>query len=159
MKPDIEAPIVPDYGLGGFVLRNRIAKSQELLTGLGVLKKGSFRLVSPFEARYILDNGEIEIAVDTRNGKIFKLSAHPGYRGTLFEHIRVGMPVWQVLKIEPRIYYSEAEGAFFCRGVEGLTLDVPDSDAPPDIVPSMIISAISVFAVEILTARGQDGDW
>jgi hypothetical protein len=46
-----------------------------------------------------------------------------------------------------------------CKGVNGLAIDIPDTDPPPELVPTMNIFAISVYADEIDTIHGQDGDW
>jgi len=82
MKLQSEAKIIPNIGLGGLKLRAKITDIQELLTGLGVSKKGSFRIISPFEVAYSFAEGEVEATVDIRNGKIFRLTAQKGYAGT-----------------------------------------------------------------------------
>lgn len=156
---DLDAEIVPDDGLGGLRLRTRLCDLQDLLNGLGQTRRGSYELVTPFEARYRLLDGEIEAAVDFRNGKIFKLIACSGYRGRLFGRIAVGMPVREAMLLEPRLYYSEPEELILCRGVEGLAIDVPETDPPPDLVPDLAIEAISVYAREVSTAAGAEGRW
>jgi hypothetical protein len=159
MVLDIYAPIIPNASLGGFQLRVPVRSIQELLDGLGVIKEGSFQLVAPFEARYQLAEGAVEMAVDVRNGKIFKLIANAGYKGTLFGRIMVGMRVKEAIGIEPRLYYDQAEQFIYCEGVSGLAIDVPVIDPFPREVPDLIISSIAVYAREIATLQGQDGDW
>lgn len=154
-----DAAIVPNHGLGGLMLRSNIRDFEPLLTGIGAWKEGSLYLASPFEARYRLGKGEVEIAVDVRNGKIFKLIAGAGYKGKLFDKITVGMRVRDALEVEPRLFYDEAEEAILCRDVQGVTVDVPEIDPPLNLVPEMNIHSISVFANEILTLQGQQGTW
>jgi hypothetical protein len=156
---NLDAPIVPNSGLGGLKLRLRAIDIQDLLMGLGSTREGSFRLASPFDARYYLGKGEVAVAVDARNGKVFMLSASGGYRGSLFEHIFVGMKVSDAMALEPHLYYDEAEEMILCRGVPGLSIDIPDIDPRPESVPEMVISAINVFAEETRTLGGQEGRW
>ena len=155
----LDAEIVPNQGLGNLTLRSHISDLEDLLVGLGVYEEGSFRLASPFEARYRLGRGEIEVAVDVRNGKIFKLIAYEGYRGKLFGKIAAGMLVGDAMRLEPKLYYDEAEEAVLCRGVSGLTIDVPEIDPPAELVPGMPIKAIAVYAEEINTLQGNSGRW
>src|SRR5262252_1854549 len=89
----LDAPISPNNGLGGLTIRTRIKDLQDLFIGLGITKEGSFDLVSPFDARYHLQKGEVTVSVDVRNGKVFMLSACNGYMGSLFGKIFVGMKV------------------------------------------------------------------
>jgi len=78
---DIEAPILPGVGLGGYRVGIRLAEIQESVHGLGLTLQGSIRVVQYFEARYILGRGEVQIGVDIRVGKVFKVIAGPGYLG------------------------------------------------------------------------------
>ncbi|MBC6424331.1 MAG: hypothetical protein GDA43_24885 [Hormoscilla sp. SP5CHS1] len=75
-RSQLDAPIVPDRRLGGFDLRTPIRDLSDFLCGLGSWREGFCELVSPFEARYRLGKGEIELAVDVRNGKVFKIAAY-----------------------------------------------------------------------------------
>ena len=158
-KLDLTAPIIPDHGLGGLVLRTKLIELQELVEGLGVLIAGSYELVGLFEARYRFGQGEIEMGVDVRNGKIARLVAGAQYKGALFEKIFVGMSVGEAMKLEPRLYYDEAEETVLCRGVAGVALDLPELDPSPELVPMMLIKAISVTPKELLTYSGQVGLW
>ncbi|MEK6300445.1 MAG: hypothetical protein AABO41_06955 [Acidobacteriota bacterium] len=156
---ELDAAIVPNSGLGGLSLRERLIEIQYLFEGLGHTQEGAFELAAPFDLRYQLGKGEVVVAVDVRNGKVFLLSASLGYRGYLFEHIFVGMKVKDAMVLEPRLYYDEAEELILCRGVPGLSLDVAEIDPPPESVPAMTISAINVFAQETQMLAGQRGEW
>lgn len=155
----LEAPIVPDEGLGGLELRTKIGDVQELFMGLGLYQSGSCELVPPFEARYSLGKGEVQVGVDVRNGKIFKIIAGSGYQGSLFGKIFIGMEVGEAMTREPCLHYSESEEAVLYKGCPGVTLDVPEIDPSPETVPAMRISAISVYATEAFSLDGQRGRW
>jgi hypothetical protein len=158
-KLDITAPIVPDFGLGGLILRTKLVDIQELFFDRGTMVPNSYELVAPFEARYHFGEREITVAFDARNGKLARLTAGTGYKGFLFERIFVGMKVLEAMKLEPLLYYSEAEEVLLCHGVEGLSIELPESDPPIELVPQMTIKAISVYPRELLYLQGQEGRW
>ncbi len=151
MKLNLRGAIVPNVGLGGLRLRVHVSEMDDLVRGLGVTHPGSYKLAAPYEARYTFAAGAVEAAVDVRNGRVFKLIAGPGYEGN-FQGLRIGMLVRDAIRLNPSVYYDEAEELLMIRGIEGITLDVPEIDPPPSIVPGMRIAAISVYAVEIDTA-------
>jgi hypothetical protein len=155
----LDADIKPNEGLGGIRLRVSLGDIQDLIPSWEPAGQQSYKLVSRFEARYSLMDGAIEVAVDVRNGKIFKLIAGKGYGGTLLGKIKVGMKVSEAISLESRLFYDEGEELITCRGVEGVSLDIPEIDPPPELVPNMEISAISVFAEEAFTSDGQKGNW
>jgi len=113
-------------------------------------------MASPFEARYSFGDGSVQAAVDVRNGRIFKLIASKSYQGG-FGAIHLGMLVSDAMLADPRLHYSEAEECILCRGVSGITVNVPVIDPDPSEVPALRISDITVYAVEIETLEGQDG--
>lgn len=158
MKINTFEPIVPNHSLGGLRLRTHLSDIDELIRGLGATSQGSYEMASPFEARYSFGNGSVQAAIDVRNGRIFKLIASKSYQGR-FGAIYLGIPVRDAMLADPRLYYSEAEECILCRGVNGITLNVPVIDPDPSQVPALRISDITVYAVEIETMEGQDGHW
>ena len=146
----VNAPILPNEGLGGLKLRIPVTEIQDRLLAafIASLPKNDWHaLAGLFEARYRL--GPVEIAIDVRNGKIFRLSAYEGYRGRLFGKISVGMKVSDAIALDPRLYYDEAEELLLVRGCVGVSLDVPEVDPDPAAVPAYPIVAISVYAEEV----------
>lgn len=158
IKLDLNAEIVPDVGLGGLKLRTHLSELENIKE-FPWFRPDSYCLVSPFEARYRFSDGKIAAAVDVRNGKVFKLIAYRGYLGKLLGQICVGMSVREAMKIEPRLFYDEAEEVIACKDVPGLTIDIPEIDPPIELVPDLFIHAISVFVTEIRTVSGQEGNW
>jgi hypothetical protein len=159
MKVNLFDPIMPNESLGGLRLRVHVAQLTDLVAGLGVTTAGTYVLASPFEARFSFGDGDVQCGVDIRNGKVFKLIATKNYEGTFQGRIRVGMAVQDAFRIDPRLYYDEAEETILCRGIEGIVFDVPVDDPFPSEVPSLTISSIAVFAAEINTLAGQEGRW
>lgn len=157
---DLDAPIIANHGLGGVVVRRPILDYQELIgsyQAAQLQKPVWYSLAYPFEARYVF--GAIEIAVDVRNGKVFKVTAHAGYRGLLLGKLAVGMPIPEAMRRENRLYLDEAEGLLLIRGVEGVAIDVSFDDPLPSEIMDESIWAITVNAQEALSADGQAGRW
>jgi hypothetical protein len=146
---DEEAPIIPDVGLGGVHLRLPIAMINPILRRLPERYTSTrwFESSPPWEVRYIL--GSVVVAADVRTGRIFKVSALPGYRGGYHDRLHVGMRVQDAQQVEPALYYDEASELLYIKGVQGIAFDVPEVDPDPLKVPFMPISAISVYASEI----------
>jgi hypothetical protein len=159
MKIDLFGAIVPNESLGGLRLRTYVSEISDLVVGLGVSKIGAYELKSPFEARYYFDDSSVQCSVDIRNGKIFKLIATNNYKGMFEQKIQVGMLVHNAISLDPRIYYSEPEECLFCSGVQGILLSLPIIDPDPFAVSSLRISSIVVYAIEIETSIGQEGNW
>lgn len=156
---ELNAPIVPNVGLGGLMLRTKLSDIQDLVKGIGLYKAGQAELIAPFEARYSLGMGEIEVCVDIRNGKVFKLIAGRGYQGLLLEKVAVGVQVQKAMTLVPQLYYDEREEGILIRGYPGVQIDVPEIDPLPESVPEMQIKAICVFMSEIDSPEGRAGTW
>lgn len=156
---NLHADIIPNEGLSGLKLREHISILDRAILNLECSSMGEYKLVKPYEAEYSFSEGQVKVGVDIRNGRIFKLIAAEGYKGKLFNKIYVGMTVKQLFELDSRFYYDEAKEAIFCKGIEGLLLDVQEIDPLPSKVVDMKINAISVYAKEIDTPKGQAGDW
>lgn len=154
-----DAPILPDVGLAGLSLRSPIIEAAPHIDRARNCGELVYELPTPYEARYRMRGIPVEIGVDVRNGKIFRLTAYEGYLGTLFGRVRVGMRAVDVLSNDPRLYFDEAEGMILCEGVPGVCLELSDADPIADWVNVMSIDAISVYAQEITTRAGFDGTW
>jgi hypothetical protein len=160
-KISATAPRVPNEGLRGLELRTPLTELQDILRKFDIENAdpmgGWYELVTEYEARYEL--GPVEIGVDVRDGKVFKLIAKRSYQGKLFGKISIGMNAGEAMTLEPRLYYDEIEDGLLVRGCEGIMVDVPEIDPPPHMVPSHRISAISVYAEEAVAPEGQKGRW
>lgn len=160
LRLTIDEPILPAEALGGFALRDHLGALDDLLMDLYLRNlQGArwYQLAHIYEARY--DLGPVQVSVDVRNGKVFKLIASEGYRGKLFDKIHVGMNAGEAMALEPRLYYDEAEEGIYVKDCPGVVLEVPEDDPWPEEVPSYPISAIAVYVPEVWTAEGMRGRW
>lgn len=157
--PNLHAPIIPNVGLGGFQLRAPLIDFQDTLMKCLSYEPPSFSLNTPFEACYQFENGSIEVWVDVRNGKVFKITAKNGYQGQLFEGVMVGLNAGEGMKRHPALFYDESEELILCKSVRGVSLDISETDPPPDLVPALSISAISTYIQEIDTLPALEGKW
>jgi hypothetical protein len=160
MAIDIFAPIMPNCGLGGLVLRANVRDLQQflLLDSDGLPDPRWFRLSRPFEARYGL--GCVEAIVDVRNGKIARLIARRGYSGLLFGAIGVGMRMGDLPSWGTRWWFDDAEALVFRRDEPGVSLHPSVEDALPEEVESLTVESISVFAPEAWeSVGGAEGMW
>ncbi|MEO7000583.1 MAG: hypothetical protein ABI068_02105 [Ktedonobacterales bacterium] len=159
LRPD--APIEPNVGLGGLTLRVPITSIEDIALALLERYDGDWGRICEvyplWEARYLL--GPICACADIRSGRIFKLIADTGYTGALFGTIRVGMPLGEALRLEPRLYYDEDEGLLLVRDCPGVALDILARQAPSiqlweaaslELLADGVIAAIAVFAPEIV---------
>jgi hypothetical protein len=105
-----------------------------------------------------MDDYCVEIAADPRNGRVFRLSALPGYEGLLLGGIRVGMSVQDAIRIAP-FELNEMEGVLELTSAPGVVLEVDDPDPDPRLLARLPVARISVFAVEIESLAGQSGEW
>lgn len=157
----INEPIRPGQGLGGLRLRTEIGDYQDLILEKVSDETCTCELIRPFEARYAFEQGVIQVAVDVRNSKIFKLIAGHGYEGLLFGKIKVGMTVAEAMSLDSDLYYDEVEEAVLHRRPEGrgVVIDVPEIDPPPHMVPGLRISHISIHIEELTEPQAQRGSW
>lgn len=156
----VDAPIVPGQSLGGFELRTHLRDLDPVLDTVHLKNLGNsdwYKLVNQYEARYTV--GPVEIGVHVFNGKVFKLIASKGYEGRLLDRLYIGLNAGEAMKIEPRLYHDEAEGALYVRDCPGVVLELPVDDPFPHEVPEYPISAITVFVPEVWTSEGLNGNW
>jgi len=153
----LNAAIIPAQESGYFLLRTKLIDIQDLFFGL--FKESPYRLASPFEARYDFGRGEIQVCVDVRNGKVFKIIVSEGYRGLLIGKIKVGMLVREAMALEPALYYHEPTEIILHRSYPGVGMEVDAIDPYAEAVPDMCIAYISVFIPELHTLDGHKGLW
>lgn len=155
----IDLPIIPDKSLGGFELRDHLIDIQNLVANLGGTLPNHYKLIAPFEARYSVGDGVIQIGVDVRNGKISWLGAYTGYKGLLLDKISIGMKVKDIFQFIPDIYYDEPTETLLSKKYPGLGINVAELDPPQELIPEMDIISISISASESITYKGTKGLW
>ena len=91
----VDAPIEPNYGLGGLALRTHVRELTGLLDELWSRVTETddgyvFELASPTSAVYRF--GAVEAGLDVSSGMLYRLSALPGYDGLRLGSISVHAP-------------------------------------------------------------------
>jgi hypothetical protein len=157
---DTLAPILPGEGLGGLRLRTSLKDMYDLVKEIAYSNRGTFSLESPFLARYEINDIIVAVFLTT-NGKLVKIGALRDYKGLLFEKIIVGMPIADIMHLEPRVYYDSLEEQLFIKGVPGVTLETENPSVSPEEDPNQRIVAITVYIPELSDAAEtyERGDW
>jgi hypothetical protein len=163
---DITAPITPGKSLGGLELRTPLLEMQQLIDGFGEYRLETFKLASPYEARYRFGSGEVTVCVDVRNGKVFKLIAGEGYIGKLYNTVSVGMTAGDAFAALPRLYFHAGEDIILLSQVDqghtplpGIAFNVAEDGPSLDLLPSLPIVAISVNIEELSMEAVQRALW
>ncbi|MBN8585920.1 MAG: hypothetical protein J0M37_12590 [Ignavibacteria bacterium] len=157
---NINAPIIPNESLGGIKLR----ENKNSL--IGQLKQNKISYEVSYENE---DNKRVSlfsileeiiiVSVDNKNSKIFRVTANAGYIACLFDKIKIGYTLQDVINTGEGFYYDEREDTILSSKHHGvsLDLDVPDYLATDVINPK--IGSISVFAEDSMSLEGQRGKW
>lgn len=141
---NIEAPIIPWDGIGGIHLYTNISELRQLIEEQG----GQPKFLGKFLIKYEINN-LVEIWFNVLNGKLFKITALSNYTGKLFEKISIGMPIDDVLKIEPSFEYDEFEEVY-CSS-KGIYIET-------DPVEHTVLW-ISVYTKEVDDQDFEKGNW
>lgn len=140
----LDAPILPWVGMGNINLYSHISDFYPLLSNEGV----KTQLLGNFLIRYEISNS-IDLWFNIINGKLFKITALSRYSGMLFEKIKIGVHIDEVLRIEPSFEYDDFEEVY-CSN-KGIYIETdPVSDT---------VLWISVFVKEIDNQDFESGNW
>ena len=141
---NLEAPIVPWEGMGGIKLYSHINEFYLMIEQYGKQPK----ILGKYLIRYEIDNS-LDLWFNLLNGKLFKITATSNYNGTLFNEIRVGMHIDDVIKLEPSFVYDDFEEVY-CSS-KGVYLET-------DPVEQTVLW-ISVYIKEIDNPDFERGNW
>lgn len=123
-KIDLSAPIIPNHRLGGielgmniFYLRKIYKKSHTNWRGEIFEKYNkdfSTEVSAPFLESISLNyKGLIDINVNLFIGRIYQLTVYKGYKGKIWNSIKVGDTIKDILRVHPNSeYWIEEE--YFC---------------------------------------------
>ncbi|CAM4448375.1 hypothetical protein [Paenibacillus tarimensis] len=103
----LNAPIIPWKGLGGLNLYSHISEYYSIIKNL----KEADALLGKSLVRYEIKD-EVILWFNIFNGKLFKITALKNYTGKLFDVIHIGMPIDEVLEIEPSFEYDDFEEVY-----------------------------------------------
>lgn len=154
------APILPNESLGNIVLRENIKVLLQTFKFENIVYLSEREnIYSKTVTIYKIFNDAINIAVDNRNSKIFRISASKGYEAKLFDKIMIGDTLFDVIEKEKSFYYSERDDVVLSKKFPGVSLDLEISDFLFSDIKNPKIEYISVYAVESMTVQGQMGNW
>ncbi|MBA4602111.1 hypothetical protein H2C83_07220 [Thermoactinomyces sp. AMNI-1] len=103
----LDAPILPWKGMGGIRLYSHISQFYDLI----VHSKSEPVLLGKFLIRYEIKDS-VDLWFNIMNGKLFKITALKNYKGKLFDKIRIGMHIDEVLQHEPSFIYDDFEEVY-----------------------------------------------
>ena len=141
---NLQAPIVPWEGMGGIKLYSHINEFYSMIEQYGKEP----RLLGKYLIRYEIDNSLV-LWFNLLNGKLFKITALSNYNGTLFNKIRIGMHIDDVLKQESSFIYDDFEEVY-CSS-KGIYIET-------DPVEHTVLW-ISVYIKEIDDPDFERGNW
>lgn len=141
---DLNAPIIPWEGMGGIKLYSHI---NELYNAIQQSKQEP-SLIGKFLLKYEIEDS-VDLWFNVVNGKLFKITALKNYTGKLMENICIGMPIDEVLKIEPSFEYDDFEEVY-C-SPKGIYIET-------DPVKHTVLW-ISVYINEIDNEDFESGNW
>lgn len=141
---NLQAPIVPWEGMGGIKLYSHINELYSIIEQYGKQPK----LLGKYLIRYEIDNS-LDLWFNLLNGKLFKITATSSYSGTLFNEIKLGMHINDVIKLEPSFVYDDFEEVY-C-STKGVYLET-------DLVKQTVLW-ISVYIKEIDNPDFERGNW
>ena len=141
---DLNAPIIPWIGLGNIKLYSTIESLRDVLELESVKRFEYYKDLVRYEIQ-----GEVYLFFNMRNGKLFKITALENYRGALFEKIKMGMNLKDVLEIEPSFRYDDFEEVY-CSD-KGIYIE---TDAENNTV-----CWLSVYVKELDQEDFEDANW
>lgn len=140
----LNAPIVPWEEMGGIKLYSHISDFYEIINNLD----DTDALLGKSLVRYEIRD-EVDLWFNLFNGKLFKITALKNYTGKLFDVIHIGMPIDEVLEIEPSFEYDDFEEVYCIP--KGIYIET-------DPVENTVLW-ISVYIREIDNENFDKGDW
>lgn len=140
----LNAPIVPWEGMGGIKLKSHISEFYDLIHHLNETDA----LLGKSFVRYEIKN-ELDLWFNLYNGKLFKITALKNYTGKLMNAIYIGMPISEVIEIEPSFEYDNFEEVY-C-SPKGIYIETDPVDHT--------VLWISVYIKEIDNEDFDKGNW
>lgn len=140
----LNAPIIPWEEIGGIKLYTHIREFFDIINN----KKTKAALLGKTLVRYEIKD-EVDLWFNLFNGKLFKITALKNYTGKLFDVIHIGMPIEEVLEIEPSFEYDDFEEVYI--SPKGIYIET-------DPVENTVLW-ISVFVKEIDNEDFEKGVW
>lgn len=104
---NVNAEIIPWKSIGGIKLYTHIKDLQKIIQG----EHAQSSLYDLFLVRYEIE-GKLYLFFNLLNGKLFKITALKGYKGTLYDKIKIGTKEDSLSNIDPRFEYDDFEEVY-----------------------------------------------
>lgn len=141
---DLNAKIEPWKGLGGVELYTHIGKLQKYLEE----SRAKTQMLGRFLVKYEIQD-QLILWFNVVNGKLFKITACKEYKGFLFDRIKIGMDIENVLKEDSSFSYDDFEEVY--ESEKGIYIEThPQTNE---------VMWISVFIKEINNKDFEQGNW
>lgn len=141
---DYYAPIIPYVGMAGLLLYSK----EEEVNKIASLDKAEKKILNDMWIRYDIDNA-VELFFHKTNGKLFRITTLESYKGTLFEKIKVGMAVKDLIEYDPSFCYNEFEEVY--ESDKGIFIETdPQTNT---------VKWISVYIRELDDKNFDNGQW
>ena len=92
---DYYAPIIPYVGMAGILLYSKEEEVNKIVS----LDNAEKKILNDKWIRYDIDNA-VELFFHKINGKLFRITTLEDYKGKLFEKIKVGMTVEDLIEYD-----------------------------------------------------------
>jgi hypothetical protein len=145
---DLNAPIIPHEGLGGIKLYSHINDVYKEFINKQDVKFLDYGKCSKIEIGF---QNYISLGFCKANGKLYAISARKDYKGLLWDRVYVGMPLKELLAIEPSFKFDED-------WEEGYISKKYDLHVEDDVETGKII-AISIRIKECKNKDFWEGNW
>lgn len=141
---NLDAKIKPWKGLGGVELYTHISKLQQYLEE----SRAKTQMLGRFLVKYEIQD-QLILWFNIVNGKLFKITACKEYKGVLFNKIKIGMDIEDVLKEDNSFSYDDFEEVY--ESEKGIYIEThPQTNE---------VMWISVFIKEISSKDFEQGNW
>ncbi|WP_195571465.1 hypothetical protein [Paenibacillus sp. 1001270B_150601_E10] len=127
---DLNAPIIPNEGIGIFKLNNHIQQYYDVISEYCFRKITPYNsnfvdyvhLRSPFEMVFIIAEC-LEVSFHTMNGKLMQVTAKKGYRGMFNGTTTVGMQLDDFSVLEPSFIYDNSHEDYVSTQYRGISIN------------------------------------
>ena len=141
---DYYAPIIPYVGMAGILLYSKEEEVNKIVS----LDNAEKKILNDKWIRYDIDNA-VELFFHKINGKLFRIITLEDYKGKLFEKIKVGMTVEDLIEYDSSFYYDEFEEVY--ESDKGIFIETdPQTNT---------VKWISVYIKELDDKNFDDGQW
>ncbi len=140
--------IFPNLQIGGLKIGDSLDEHLDFLKSFAY-EEGKTQMQGPFHVEYIYENFA-SIVFNIINSKLAKVGVYNDFKGTIFDEVRIGMPIKYIIKILPDMYYNDNEESYFIPNFKGISLSFENHYLMPTDNPENKLEEISIFNIDLL---------